>query len=63
MKNVGTVTLKVKLASPGGTAISVPWNTVAGTANETSDYTAASGTLEFDGTNADKEEEITITNH
>ena len=60
-ENVGTVTLKVKLASPSGTAISVPWNTVAGTAHETSDYTAASGTLEFDGTNSDKEEEITIT--
>ena len=60
-ENVGTVTLKVRLASPSGTAISVPWNTEAGTALETTDYTAASGTLEFDGTNTDKEEEITIT--
>ena len=60
-EDVGTVTLKVSLANPGGTAISVPWNTVAGTAHETSDYTANSGTLEFDGTNADKVEEITIT--
>ena len=60
-EKVGTVSLKVRLASPSGTAISVPWNTVAGTALETTDYTAASGTLEFDGTNTDKEEEITIT--
>ena len=60
-ENVETVTLKVRLANPGGTAISVPWHTVAGTAHETSDYTVASGMLEFDGTNADKEEEIAIT--
>ena len=60
-ENVGTITLKVRIANPGGTAISVPWHTVAGTAHETTDYIAASGTLEFDGTNADKEEEITIT--
>ena len=39
-EDIGTVTLKVSLANPGGTAISVPWNTVAGTAHETSDYTA-----------------------
>ena len=60
-EKMGTVTLKVRLADPRGTPISVPWNTVAGTAHETTDYTAASGMLEFDGTNADKEEEISIT--
>ena len=32
-EDVGTVTLKVRLTNPGGTAISVPWNTVAGTAH------------------------------
>ena len=60
-EDVGTVTLKVKLASPKGTAISVPWNTMNGTAVAGKDYTAKSGTLEFNGTNSDKEKVIEIS--
>ena len=60
-EDTGTVTLKVKLSNPMGTAISVPWETIAGTALAGSDFTATSGTLKFDGTNTDKEKEIEIT--
>ena len=41
----GTVNVEVRLASPGATAIMVPWNTADGTANAGSDYTAATGTV------------------
>ena len=44
------VTLKVTLTNPDGNAISVPWNTVNGTALAGKDFTAKSGTLNFDGT-------------
>ena len=59
-EDVGTVTLKVTLASPKGSSIRVPWKTVNGTALAGSDFTTKSGTLEFDGTNTDKEKEIKI---
>ena len=59
-ENVNSVTLKVRLANPSGTAISVPWNTVNGSAFAGSDYSENSGTLEFNGTNADKVKNIII---
>ena len=59
-EDVGMVTLKVKLASPRSSAISVLWKTINGTALAGSDFTSKSGTLEFDGTNTDKEKEIVI---
>ena len=59
-ENVGSVTLKVRLANPKGTAISVPWNTEDGTAKAGSDYSENRGTLNFNGSNSDKVKNIII---
>ena len=58
-----TLTFTVALSSPASGAVSVPWTTTNGTATAGTDYTAASGTVNFAVGESNQTISITIPPH